>query len=79
MRVLLAANDHPCKQELRDQMRHEQSAGKFTGLRRIAQLLRDIFRDGPGMEDPTKQDLALMTEPSVAITTKEVEGRNHAI
>ncbi|KAL0630690.1 hypothetical protein Q9L58_010459 [Maublancomyces gigas] len=78
IKILLAEDDHPCKETLLWYMTAQSNGASKTGLQRIADLLKDIFANS-WMEDTTHHHCEFLAQPHISAQGKAQEGSDHRI
>ncbi|KAL0630760.1 hypothetical protein Q9L58_010392, partial [Maublancomyces gigas] len=74
--IILAEDDHPGKEALLQFMSKQEHGSNKTGLRRIARLLKDIFKNSR-MKETTNHHCEYLRQPQIATPSKEWEGEHH--
>lgn len=72
IRLILAGDDHPCKQLLLAYLKPAQPEKHQTGLQRIAGLLSLLLRDKPILENPRHHSELVLTPPDIPDQEKKL-------
>lgn len=77
-RLLLAHDDHPCKQTLRDHIVNLRTTWKLgCDLRHIADLVQDMNPATRRLEDGSTHHLLWMELPDIPCSTNDAEATKH--